>query len=530
MAAAIGWSYELLPAHFQILFQRLAVFSRGFSLEAAEAVAGAEVPLSITEEMKGIAPEFDVLDGISALVECNLLGRQDTIGETDSPRFAMLETIREYGLARLAEGSETESIRARHLDWCVSLAERAESFYLSGEEPAWFEHLALDHDNFRAALAWAIHADAQAIHQSLRLTGALWRFWQTRGYLREGRRWIAEAVARDAGPPTSARAKSLSVAGNLAWIQKDNDSATAFHEESLRIWEGLGDTAGVARALFMRGLVATQVGDLDGLAEIVDRAAPLVATLDEAHWVVPASRVNEGLVAYYRGDPERAAALLYSAKACYVTCGFEWGIAWLTSHLAEFAADRHDVPEAVRLRQESLRLYWDHGDRWGVVEAMTEIASLAAETAHATCAARLFGAADALRATIGIPVTPAFLARHKRGEAAARTALGETAFLHAKEQGRALPLGDAVAEAGSLSLETAPYPDLVSDKAARTGLTRREIDVLRLLAKGKSNRMIADELFISPRTVGVHLSSIFDKLDVHSRAGAVAWVHRWGPV
>jgi DNA-binding CsgD family transcriptional regulator len=280
----------------------------------------------------------------------------------------------------------------------------------------------------------------------------------------------------------------------------------------------------------MLGLVATQNGDLERLAEIVDRAAPLVATLDDDHWVVPATHVNEGLVAYYHGDPARATALLHNAKTSYDACGFKWGIAWLTGHLAEFAADRHDVPEAVRLRQESLRLYWDHGDRWGVAEAMTEIAALAADTAYPASAARLFGAAGALREAIGIPVTPAFLARHQRGEAAARSTLGETAFLLAKEQGRAMPLADAVAEAGSLRLGEAPCPAPLRDEAARAGLTRREIDVLRLLAEGKTNRMIAEELFISPRTVGVHLSSIFAKLDVHSRAGAVAWVHRWGLV
>ncbi|HET8522165.1 MAG TPA: LuxR C-terminal-related transcriptional regulator [Thermomicrobiales bacterium] len=521
MAAAIEWSYELLSPALQILFQRLSVFSGGFSLEAAEAVAGAGLPSTHFEAI-------DVLDGVSALVECNLLGRQDTVGENDSPRFAMLETIREYGLERLAEGDEADAVRARHLDWCVELAERAESFYLCRDEPAWFERLALDHDNFRAALAWAIHGDSRAIHQALRLTGALWRFWQTRGYLREGRRWIAAAMARDTGPATPARAKALSVAGNLAWIQKDNDAATAFHEESLRIWDGLSDSAGVARALFMLGLVATQDGDLDRLSEIVDRATPLVEALDEGHWVVPASWVNEGLVAYYRGEPERANSLLKRARANYQSNGFEWGIAWLTGHLAEFAADRHDAPEAVRLRQESLRLYWNHGDRWGVVEAMTEIASLAADTAQAMSAARLFGAADALRESIGIPVTPAFLAGHQRGEAAARSALGDSAFDVARDQGRAMPLRDAVAEAGSLSLDAAPCLDQVGDEAALAGLTRREIDVLRLLAEGKSNRMIADELFISPRTVGVHLSSIFDKLDVHSRAGAVAWFHRLG--
>jgi non-specific serine/threonine protein kinase len=528
MAAAIGWSYELLPESIATLFQRLAVFSGGFSLEAAEAVAGAAPSVPLAGEMRGEACEVDVLDGVSALVEWNLLGRQDTVIENDSPRFAMLETIREYGLARLAESGEGEAIRARHLEWCVELAERAETAYLSGEEPAWFQRLALDQDNFRAALTWAIEKDSRTIHLSLRLTGALWRFWQTRGYLREGRRWIEAALARDDGPSTAARAKSLSVAGNLAWIQKDNDAATAFHEESLRIWERHGDTAGIARALFMLGLVATQDGDLDRLAEIVDRAAPHVATLDDAHWVVPAARVNEGLVANYRGEPERAAALLRNAKAIYEDCGFDWGIAWLTGHLAEFAADRHDVAEAVRMRQQSLRLYWDHGDRWGVVEAMTEIASLTAGTARAVSAARLFGAADALRESIGIPVTPAFLARHQRGETAARIALGEMAFLSAKEQGRSMPLDGAVAEAGALSLDTRSGPDQVSDEAARAGLTRREIEVLRLLADGKSNRQIAEDLFISPRTVGVHLSSIFEKLGVHSRAGAVAWVHRCG--
>jgi DNA-binding NarL/FixJ family response regulator len=93
-----------------------------------------------------------------------------------------------------------------------------------------------------------------------------------------------------------------------------------------------------------------------------------------------------------------------------------------------------------------------------------------------------------------------------------------------------MPLADVVSEAASLRLDVAPSVTAPSDEATQARLTRREIDVLRLLAEGKSNRAIAEELFISPRTVGVHLSSVFDKLDVHSRAGAVAWVHRWGLV
>ncbi|MGH2559940.1 MAG: ATP-binding protein [Thermomicrobiales bacterium] len=473
--------------------------SRGGRREAEGASSSASrLPLSA-----------DVLDGVTALVECNLLGHEEERNGDGQPRFVMLETVREFALEQLEASGEVDEVRRLHAAWCVSLAEEAETHYLSGEESPWLELVEPEHDNLRAALAWAESRGAADAELSLRLGGALWRFWQTRGHLREGRGWIERALARDAGAASSARAKALSVAGNLAWIQKDDEAAEALHAESLAIWERFGDRIGILRAHFMLGLVAWQQGDLVRLAEIVDAATPLYDQVDERDWLgggmIAAALVNQAIIVHHRGDAAQSRTLLEDARTRYERSGFTWGVAWILGHMASLALDARDAMVAFAYRQQSLRFYWEPRDRWDVVEALTDIASLAADFGQPEAAARLLGAAKALRTVTGIPVTPAFAAYHDRNEAAARVALGDEAFAAAQ-----------------------PTPGSASDAASRAGLTRREVEVLRLLALGQSNREIGEALYISPRTVGVHVANVLAKLGVNSRAAAVGVAHRLG--
>ena len=187
MRDAIAWSYDLLTPEEQALFRRLAVFAGGCTLEAAEAVASAT----------GDA-ERDPFAGIAALVEANLL-RLDTGGDDDEPRYAMLETIREYGLEQLAASGEEAAVRDAHAAWCLELAEQAAPFWHTGAQGRWAARLDADHDNLRAALAWLAQTDDTAT--GVRLAGWLAWFWFYRNHWAEGRGWLERALAWSAGDP-----------------------------------------------------------------------------------------------------------------------------------------------------------------------------------------------------------------------------------------------------------------------------------------------------------------------------------------
>jgi non-specific serine/threonine protein kinase len=361
----------------------------------------------------------------------------------------------------------------------------------------------------------------------------LWRFWQTRGHVREGRTWLDAALRRHAGDAApealAARAKALSVAGNLAWIQKDEAAAAALHDESVAIWRALGDEVGVLRGLFLRGLVAQHQDDVALMGSLTEQALPLFATPGAAVWV-GATIVNQGVLAQRTGDYDRAAAHFADATARYERLGFRWGIAWILGHRARLARDVGDVAGAIADAQASLGIYRDHRDTWGVVEEVSDLAAFAAAAGRMADAARLFGATEALREAIGIPVTPTDLDAQRGAVATVRAALGEASFAIAWGEGRALPLAEAIAAALADLASPAAKEATPTATASPEGLTPRELEVLRLLAAGKSNQEIGDALFISPRTAGTHVANILGKLDVGTRVAAVALAHQRGIV
>ena len=540
---AIAGSYDLLSPEEQTLFRRLGVFVGGFTIEAAEAVSRGVEESSSREEAPILLDtprghptsrllDFDVLDGLGSLVDKSLVQRGD---EADGEaRLGLLETVREFALERLEASGEAETVRRAHAAYFLDLAEQVEARYLSVEEAVWLDRAEPELDNLRAALTWAATAGQADADFGLRLAAALWRFWQTRGHVREGRTWLEETLARDAGLPTQARAKALSVVGNLAWIQKDERAAAAFHDESIAIWRALDDTSGTVRGLFLRGLVAQHEDDLAAMAALAEEGLTLLPDCDNLVWC-GATLVNAGVLAQRRGELDRAAAVLAEALERYEALGFTWGVAWIRGHLGRVARDLGDRREATAQARQSLTVYRDHRDMWGVVEQMSDLATLAAEAGRAEQAARLFGAVEALREAIGIPITPADQQAHEQIVTGVRSALSASAFSAAWAAGRALSPREAVAEALADQPVPTPEPSAPAtanraDAASLAGLSLREDEVLRLLGHGKTNAEIAELLFISPRTAGTHVANILAKLGVGSRAAAVAVAHQRGLV
>ena len=191
MRAAIDWSYDLLNENEQKLFRMLTVFVGGFTLEAAEAVSGA------TGE-----DEMDILEGVTSLADNSLLRQKEQ--PNGEPRFIMLETIREYGFEKLEAAQEAKAIQRAQAAYFLELAEQAEPELSGANQAAWLDRLQAEHDNFRAALNWALQNGESEI--GLRLAAAFWRFWLVRGYLSEGREQL-DRVLSGAALPTQARAK-----------------------------------------------------------------------------------------------------------------------------------------------------------------------------------------------------------------------------------------------------------------------------------------------------------------------------------
>jgi predicted ATPase/class 3 adenylate cyclase len=251
LRATIGWSYDLLEASEQLLFARLAVFVGGCTLKAAEAVC----------DPRG---DLDVLTSLDALVDQNLVQPRD--GIEDDRRVVLLETVREYALERLSNLSEAGAIGRRHAEYYLELVEQAESELKGPRQEAWYRQLEADFDNLRVALAWSLaHREAEV---TARLAWALTDLWESHGHLSEGLRWLDEALKQRDNLSRPALAKALFGKSYLLLLVSDHhEQADALLEESLQLFQELGDTTLTISALSMLGWAAEQAGEVDrGLA------------------------------------------------------------------------------------------------------------------------------------------------------------------------------------------------------------------------------------------------------------------------
>jgi predicted ATPase/DNA-binding CsgD family transcriptional regulator len=515
LGATLEWSHELLCEPEQRLFRRLGVFAGGCSLEAAQAVCGAP------EEQEG-----KLLEELEALIDKNLLlpQEEETGGE---PRFSMLETIREYAAERLAASGEEEQVRARHAAFFAAVGMRAESGLHGPEEGPWRCRLEADHDNLREALAWGEQHDPEL---TLRLAGALWRFWWI--HLTEGRALLERALASGGFTCAPLRVKALAVASILASMQGEVGRGGTLAREAVDLAEQSGDHAGRVWGLLMLSFAKRCCGDHKAALAHVEAAVEQARTLDDdLPPFLQAFVLNRlGHEAYELGDWSRAEAVLEEALERWRRLGNPWGIGVVLGKLADVAQARGDEVRAAALYGESLGFWLGHGNELGTVEILTGLARLVAKW-RPEGAVRLFAAAETIQKRIGLTLAPALRAKNERALAAARTALGEEAFAAAWAVGQDLPLERAVAEAQSVAVDagrpaqTGPDP---RRSAAAGHLTPRELEVLKLVAAGLTNAQVAERLFVSPRTVNAHLNSIYGKLGLGSRSAAVRFAVEHG--
>ena len=507
MRAAIAWSYDLLSPDEQALFRRLSVFAGGFSLEAAEAVVTAASDVAL-----------EPLEGIGSLVEKSLLREVDG---ARSPRFVMLETVREYAGEQLDGSGEADATRRRHAAWYRDLAEQARPEVMGRDDPIWLARFEVEIDNARAALEWAMaHAEADT---ALRLAYAIGFYFYVTRQLSEGCAWNERALTC-VGPATDdARASALIMAG---WLNAENGNfgrAAPLLADGLALAQACGNRWCEGHAFMARGLLAADQGEFGDALAAFDACLLIFEELGEEPWPTFALK-NLGFVALLGGDHAKANALFERALVRFREQGNAYGTAITLINMAKAARGRGDLARAAMLYAEALTLRWEQGDRAGVASCLRGLALVAEQSRMYEQAARLFGAEQALRAVIGAGEPRS--SSHVIALDAARRALGEAAFTSAWSAGRALSLADAVAEALTVPDRVlVPTPET---KRNEHGLTAREIEVLRLLATGRSNPDIADALFISTRTAQTHVQHIFDKIDVGTRAEAAAYATKRG--
>jgi len=554
LRATMDWSYDLLSEQEQAVLRRLSVFAGGWTVEAAEAVC----------EGDGVGVS-DIFDLVTQLVDKSLV-----IAETQhrEARYRLLETVREYAGDRLTESRETAAVRSRHRAWYLQFAEQAEPKLRGPEQRAWGERLDAEHDNLRVALAWS-KTDKDGAEAWLRLAGALHWFWFMRGYSSEGREWLEAALATPQDVSAPVRAKALHGAGLLAWRQGDFEragillheslsraralrdnwgigfslhllahlaerpasdfrKATDLFEESLARFRESGDAWGVGLTLECMGLSALTRGDYGRASALLEGCLPIWREVGDTS-ELSATLNGLGIVAERQGDYKRATGLLEEGLALAQHVGSKHQVPFLQFALANVALRLGDRERAVMLYRESLILRRDIGEKPQLARCLEGLAGVACVRRRYDQAARILGAADALRDAIGYRRAPFDQADYDERVAVAQERLGESAFAAALVEGRTMRLEQAIEYALECASPTVSQA-AGNDKLGRTvvALTTREREVAELIARGLTNRQIAATMVVTERTAETHVHNILNKLGVTSRAQIAVWATEQG--
>ena len=467
LRATLDWSHNLLGQDERAVFRRLAVFSGGFTLEAAEQVAAGH----------GIAPG-EMLDLLTKLADKSLLRVEHGRG---SSRFGLLATIWDYARERLAEAEESDPVRTAHLRYYTQLAETTSDD---------FDRLDSELPNLRSAFEYAPKSADPLL--ALRLASSLVDYASLRGHYYEIRQWLDTAVTSSPDAPEALRAKALLGGGRLALLQCDYAPAIRRGEVALRLYRDLGDARGIATGLQLLGSVAREQGRYVRAAELYaeslagaqaagDRraAASVHGSLAFVRWLqcdydgaaasatialetfrelgevegVTSSLIHLGIVARYKLSSEQAVVLLTEAHTRAEGIGFREGIAWSLEQLGLITGD-------VDMLRRSLEIHTELRDRWRSASLLEDLASVTV-AGHPARAARLLGAAEAIREAIGSVIAPCERAQHEATVARAEAALGASAFATARQQGLLATAEDLRADlprAGARAADTAAMP------------------------------------------------------------------------
>ena len=556
LRAMVDWSWELLTGAEQTVLARLSVFAGGFDLTAAEAVAAGE------DMLPG-----GVVAHLGALVDKNLVQFGDT--GTGPARYRLLETVRQYAAGRLDTQGLATADRARiaHRDYYLALAEAAAPRLVEGDQAAWLDRLDAELGNLRAAISLSLtQADSEP---GLRLAASLRVYWRARGHAAEGAdvlRALLDAPA--AQRPTLPRARALAAAANLFQQMGSYAIAGDYCQEAQVIARAAGDSYLIGELLYLQAWILLRQGQRDVAMPLIEQGLSLARRLGEPHLTgflltarahatyaagdhagaardvaeaLPLFRQagdrqhmgtilgNLGNYELSAGDLGAARRHLAEALDIFRALNHRDGIAYQTLNLglAEYLSGSPGAAEA--LFAESLDLTRRMGMKALMAYALIGLAMAGHDGADPGWSARLHGAADQALADLGRVLDPLEGRLADLDHQRLRAEMGDEAFEAEYAAGRALDMAHVLATLGRTDT-VAGSTQVAGSGEATSVLTRRELDVLKLVAQGLSNPDIAQQLVLSEHTIHRHLANILRKLNLSSRAAAAAWGVRTGLV
>jgi predicted ATPase/class 3 adenylate cyclase/DNA-binding CsgD family transcriptional regulator len=542
LRATIQWSYSLLAEPEQALFCRLCVFAGSCVLEAAEAVCMGD----------GVEKE-QILTVLSHLIDQSLVHVQEQAGTV---RYRILEVIRQFGREQLEARGEIATLCRRHRDWCVALAQQTELELAGSHQGGWLDRLEAEHDNLRSAVLWSL--EQQQAEEAAQMGIALWPFWILRAHMPEGLQLLNRTLAL-LQEPSALRANLLRVTGTIAGRLGDSNRALNLVEESLAVWRALDERSGIGPTLLSLGMGALILGRYEPAITYFAESLPLLREADSKQGIALALN-SSGLAHLYQGNAVQAEQLFDESLALFRELGDQRGIAAVLANRAMMSYEQGDYHQATKLGaesvalrralddkggcahtlvilgrvafaerdytqavayfHESLALRRELGGIEGIAEALEGLAGVLATQGGGKAAAGLLGAAEVLREGSGVAASPIDRAFIQAVLPGVQAQVEASALASAWREGRNFTLDQALVRAATVHGKE-PVP--VQRLSYPEELTAREMEVLRLVAQGMTDAMVAERLVISPRTVQGHVRSIFAKIHVTSRSAATRY-------
>ncbi len=502
----VDWSYELCTPQEQQLWARLSVFAGSVELTAVEHVCGTDLTPG------------ELLDLIASLVEKSILIHE---GSATAGRYGLLDTIREYGLDKLAESSEYALMRRRHRDWYERLALQAEADWIGPHQLDWIARLKLDQQNFREALKGCM-VEPDGVAVGLRITGALYSFWLATGQIDEGAHWTERMLTVEGADRDAGWVRAVSLGAVLIGFWGDIATGAEWAGRLRVAAEESGDPDAVAAALLAAGVMALSSNDVSTAATcFTDALGACPAEDDIVRLLI---LIGLGVARGMLGHTAGAADCLQQVLDVTEPRGELMFRAWALRTIG-LTVWSTDPQRAIAATEQALRIYRSFDDGYGSTLCLECLAWIAAADKNYTRSAVLLGYAQAMRQTGGVSSIAIAGWRAQHDECAERTrrALGDKSYDANYRKGASGSFPQAVAYALGESPESAepPRPPAAADK---TTLTRRELQVAGLVAEGLTNSAVAAKLVISQRTAEGHVEHILAKLGFTSRAQIAAWV------
>lgn len=428
LRATIDWSYDLLSEAEKALFRSLAIFSDGWTLEAAEQVC--------TQN----GSEGDTIDLSARLVNKSLVNMYESMGET---RYRMLETTHQYALEKLIESGEAQTAHNHHFIYFLRLAEDAESQLIGPDQAQWLNGLEREHNNFRTALEWSMRE--RKGEEALRMAGALGLFWLKHSHFAEGRRWIGNILKSHPNFSDQAKLKAWRWAGFMAFWQQDMIESRRIYTQSLELEQVLGDQEGIAFSLHMLANVASVEGDVKTARELHMKSIAISREIN-ATWVLALAQFSLGDIEYNQGNLALAEELSNEGLKHFRHIGEKFGMGRVLSNLGYIMCAKEDFFAAKNTFLEALHLTKELGDKDGMTMVLNGLAGVLQREEKQMMSARLQGVVIAIERELGTELSLMTMEQRMFDSTAKalKESMGKEAYQTEFETGMALTLDEAM--------------------------------------------------------------------------------------